>query len=52
MIRALSALLLLAALTVQPGPAGDAWSRIAALYHQRLAQFMETTTEAEASTKK
>jgi hypothetical protein len=25
---------------------------ITALYHQRLAQFMETTTEAEASTKK
>jgi CubicO group peptidase (beta-lactamase class C family) len=39
MIRALSALLLLAALTVQPGPAGDAWSRIAALYHQRLQQI-------------
>ena len=39
MIRALSALSLLAALTVQPGPAGDAWSRIAALYHQRLQQI-------------
>src|SRR5215218_6365394 len=39
MIRALSALTLVAALTVQPAPAGGAWSRIAALYHQRLQQI-------------
>ena len=38
MIRALSALSLLAALTLQPAPARDAWSRIAAVYHQRLQQ--------------
>jgi CubicO group peptidase (beta-lactamase class C family) len=38
MIRALPALSLLAVLTVQPAPAGDAWSKIAALYRQRLQQ--------------
>ena len=38
MIRALSSLLLLTTLAVQPAPAGEAWSRIAALYRQRLQQ--------------
>ena len=38
MIRLLSALSLVAAFTLQAAPAGDAWSRVASLYHQRLQQ--------------
>ncbi|MCU1381701.1 MAG: flp 1 [Acidobacteria bacterium] len=38
MIRLLSVLSLFAAVTAQTSQPGDAWSRVAALYHQRLAQ--------------
>ena len=36
MIRLLSALSLTAVFVVQAAPSGDAWSRVAALYHRRL----------------
>lgn len=38
MIRLLSLLAALAAFTLQNSPAGDPWSRVAALYHDRLQQ--------------
>ena len=38
MIRLLSALSLTAVFMLQAAPAGDSWSRVAALYHQRLQQ--------------
>ncbi len=38
MIRLLPALSLLVAFGLQASPAGDPWSRVAALYHQRLEQ--------------
>src|SRR3954471_20918709 len=38
MLRVLSALSLIAAFALQPSPAGDAWARVAALYHRRLQQ--------------
>src|SRR5471030_638 len=38
MIRLLSALSLITAFMLQAAPAGDAWSRVAALYHRRLQQ--------------
>jgi len=38
MIRLLSALSLAAAFTLQSSQAGDAWSRVASLYHQRLQE--------------
>ena len=38
MIRFLSALSLLTVFTIQAAPPGDPWSRVAALYHQRLQQ--------------
>ena len=38
MIRFLPLLAALTALTLQPSPAGDSWSRVAALYRERLQQ--------------
>ena len=38
MIRLLVAVPLLAAFTLQAVPTGDPWTRVAALYHQRLQQ--------------
>ena len=38
MIRLFAALSLLAAFALQAAPAGEAWTRVAALYHQRLQQ--------------